>query len=81
MNLASRSGSEFSPDRVACAVLVHRRRGLAPTRARESGSCRDAAGRQTRVHGCDIFEFEGDRIKLKDTYQKVLAEVETPGRT
>jgi ketosteroid isomerase-like protein len=23
------------------------------------------------VRGCDVFEFEGDRIKLKDTYRKV----------
>ncbi|MFN8163664.1 MAG: nuclear transport factor 2 family protein [Solirubrobacterales bacterium] len=25
------------------------------------------------VHGCDVFEFEGDRIRLKDTYRKVAA--------
>jgi ketosteroid isomerase-like protein len=23
------------------------------------------------VRGCDVFEFDGDRIKLKDTYRKV----------
>jgi ketosteroid isomerase-like protein len=23
------------------------------------------------VHGCDVFEFEGDRIRSKDTYRKV----------
>ncbi len=39
-----------------------------------------ADGRETRVHGCDIFEFEGDRIRLKDAYRKVLAKLETPGR-
>ncbi len=37
----------------------------------------DAAGHEVRVHGCDIFEFEGDLIKLKDAYRKVLADLET----
>ncbi|MFN8160977.1 MAG: nuclear transport factor 2 family protein [Solirubrobacterales bacterium] len=23
------------------------------------------------VHGCDVFEFDGDRISLKDTFRKV----------
>lgn len=28
-------------------------------------------GSRTEVRGCDIFEFEDDRIKLKDAYRKV----------
>ena len=27
------------------------------------------------VHGCDVFEFEGDRISLKDTYRKVTGDL------
>ena len=40
----------------------------------------DGDGRETRVQGCDFFEFEGDRIKLKDAYRKVQADVEAPRR-
>jgi ketosteroid isomerase-like protein len=28
-------------------------------------------GPPTEVRGCDVFEFAGDRIRLKDTYRKV----------
>lgn len=31
--------------------------------------------RQTEVRGCDVFEFDGDLIKLKDAYRKVLADL------
>jgi ketosteroid isomerase-like protein len=30
-----------------------------------------AGGAPVEVRGCDVFEFEGGRIKLKDTYRKV----------
>jgi ketosteroid isomerase-like protein len=30
-----------------------------------------ADGPATEVRGCDVFEFEGDRIRVKDTYRKV----------
>jgi ketosteroid isomerase-like protein len=30
-----------------------------------------ADGAPVEVRGCDVFEFEGGRIKLKDTYRKV----------
>lgn len=29
-------------------------------------------GSLVEVRGCDVFEFEGSRIKVKDTYRKVL---------
>lgn len=32
-------------------------------------------GRRTEVHGCDIFAFDGDRIRLKDAYRKVHVEL------
>ena len=28
-------------------------------------------GRETVVSGCDLFEFVGDRIRVKDAYRKV----------
>jgi ketosteroid isomerase-like protein len=28
-------------------------------------------GSESVVRGCDVFEFDGDRISLKDTYRKV----------
>ena len=34
-----------------------------------------AEGAPVVVHGCDVFEFEGDRISLKDTYRKVAGEI------
>lgn len=37
----------------------------------------DGGGGRSEVHGCDIFEFEGDRIKLKDAYRKVHAHLGT----
>lgn len=30
-------------------------------------------GSVVEVHACDVFEFEDDRIKVKDTYRKVVA--------
>ncbi|KWX00455.1 hypothetical protein TH66_16925 [Carbonactinospora thermoautotrophica] len=32
-------------------------------------------GSSVEVRACDIFEFEGDRIKVKDTYRKVRGEL------
>lgn len=32
---------------------------------------RQADGTVVEVRACDVFEFEGDRIKAKDTYRKV----------
>ncbi len=34
-----------------------------------------ADGCVTEVRACDIFEFEGDRIKVKDTYRKVIGQL------
>ena len=34
-------------------------------------------GASVVVHACDVFEFEGDRIKSKDTYRKVCGELPT----
>ncbi|MET7334511.1 nuclear transport factor 2 family protein [Nonomuraea sp. NPDC005650] len=31
----------------------------------------DADGREHRVDGCDLFEFDGDLIRVKDAYRKV----------
>jgi ketosteroid isomerase-like protein len=36
-------------------------------------------GSSLRVRGCDVFEFEGALIKLKDTYRKVAGELPTAG--
>jgi ketosteroid isomerase-like protein len=36
-------------------------------------------GSSLQVHGCDVFEFTDDRIKLKDTYRKVAGELPTMG--
>jgi ketosteroid isomerase-like protein len=30
----------------------------------------DDAGRETKVRGCDIFEFRGDKISRKDAFRK-----------
>ena len=32
---------------------------------------RQPDGSVLEVRACDVFEFEGDRIKVKDTYRKV----------
>jgi ketosteroid isomerase-like protein len=37
-----------------------------------------AEGGPVEVRGCDVFEFEGERIKLKDTYRKTLAPLPPP---
>lgn len=34
-------------------------------------------GPPVEVHGCDIFEFEGDRIKRKDAYRKAAGPLPT----
>lgn len=36
-------------------------------------------GTTVEVRGCDLYEFEGDRIRVKDAYRKVLGEID-PGR-
>jgi rhodanese-related sulfurtransferase/ketosteroid isomerase-like protein len=36
---------------------------------------RDADGHEMVIRGCDIFEFAGDKIRTKDAFRKVLAEV------
>ena len=41
----------------------------------------DGDGRRSEVHGCDIFEFDGDRIKLKDAYRKVHADLGRAARS
>jgi ketosteroid isomerase-like protein len=30
----------------------------------------DESGREIEVRGCDLFEFEGDKIRRKDAYRK-----------
>lgn len=35
---------------------------------------RDEHGREVEVRGMDIYEFEGDRIRLKDAYRKTFPE-------
>ena len=35
-------------------------------------------GSSVEVRACDVFEFEGDRIKVKDTYRKVVGGLPTP---
>lgn len=32
---------------------------------------RDASGKESRVAGCDLLEFEGDRVKTKNAFRKV----------
>lgn len=34
-------------------------------------------GTVVEARACDVFEFEGDRIKIKDTYRKVLGTLPT----
>ncbi len=36
-------------------------------------SATDAAGNQLSVRGCDLFEFDGDRIRRKDAFRKQRA--------
>ncbi|WP_431894079.1 nuclear transport factor 2 family protein [Nonomuraea sp. bgisy101] len=35
----------------------------------------DEDGQVHEVHGCDLFEFEGDRIRVKDAYRKVHGDI------
>ncbi|MFI9560253.1 nuclear transport factor 2 family protein [Nonomuraea endophytica] len=35
----------------------------------------DEDGRVHRLDGCDLFEFDGDRIRVKDAYRKVLGDI------
>jgi hypothetical protein len=35
-------------------------------------------GRETVVRGCDLFEFVGDRIRVKDAYRKVDGDIGLP---
>jgi uncharacterized protein (TIGR02246 family) len=41
---------------------------------RWSTRTRPPGGTSVLVTACDVFEFEGDRIKAKDTYRKVAGE-------
>lgn len=34
-----------------------------------------AGGELVRVYGCDVFEFDGDAIRVKDTYRKAYGAV------
>jgi ketosteroid isomerase-like protein len=38
---------------------------------------RQPDGAVVEVRACDVFEFEGDRIKVKDTYRKVVGQLPT----
>ncbi|MFI0352275.1 nuclear transport factor 2 family protein [Actinomadura sp. 9N407] len=35
----------------------------------------DEGGRVHRVDGCDLFEFDGDRIRVKDAYRRVHGDI------
>ena len=35
---------------------------------------RDNASREIHPHGCDLFVFVGDKIAVKQAFQKVLSE-------
>jgi taurine dehydrogenase small subunit len=35
----------------------------------------DEDGRVHEVHGCDIFEFDGGRIRVKDAYRRVRGDI------
>ncbi|MFE7216952.1 nuclear transport factor 2 family protein [Streptomyces sp. NPDC001698] len=35
----------------------------------------DANGQVHEVHGCDMFEFDGDRIRVKDAYRRVRGDI------
>jgi hypothetical protein len=35
----------------------------------------DEHGQVQRVDGCDLFEFEGDRIRVKDAYRRVYGNI------
>ncbi|MGW7693901.1 nuclear transport factor 2 family protein [Streptomyces asiaticus] len=35
----------------------------------------DADGQAHEVHGCDMFEFDGDRIRVKDAYRRVYGDI------
>jgi ketosteroid isomerase-like protein len=35
-------------------------------------------GTAMEVHGCDLFEFAGDRIRVKDAYRKVQGDITRP---
>jgi ketosteroid isomerase-like protein len=41
----------------------------------------DAAGNPVEVRGCDIWEFAGDKIRVKDAYRKVHGDITTPMRS
>lgn len=36
-------------------------------------------GSPTEVRGCDIYEFQGDRIRVKDAYRKVTGDIGDAG--
>jgi len=56
-------------DTQSAAPLVHRDFAVTRWTVRTAGK----DGAHVEVRGCDVFEFDGDRISLKDTYRKVLS--------
>jgi ketosteroid isomerase-like protein len=38
----------------------------------------DAVGTPVEVRGCDIWEFAGDKIRIKDAYRKVFGDITKP---
>jgi ketosteroid isomerase-like protein len=56
------------PDTECAPTLVHRDFAVTRWTLRWPG-VDGAPGIETR--GCDVFEFDGDRISVKDTYRKV----------
>jgi SnoaL-like domain len=43
-----------------------------------SYSYKSAAGGTIHVHGCDLYEFVGDRIRVKDAYRKTGGDITRP---
>lgn len=56
------AGSESSPGN----LYVYGDRGVAEW----SYASTDESGQSTVVRGCDLFEFHGDKIKLKNAFRK-----------
>lgn len=53
-------------------AFVHGRLGASQWAFEYSGQ----DGTTVEVRGCDLYEFEGDRIRVKDAYRKVLGEID-----
>lgn len=43
--------------------------------AQWSYSRTDPTGQVDHVHGCDLYEFDGDRIRVKDAYRRVYGDI------